>query len=322
MVAESDEPLRIIGGATKRLLGQVCQGTDLTTSGINGVVTYEPSALTLIVRAGTKLSEIEQLLAENGQRLEFEPINYCRVLRSAGDATIGGVVACNLSGPRRIQVGACRDFMLGVRFVEGHGRLIKSGGRVMKNVTGLDLTKLMAGSYGTLGIVTEVALKVMPRPETVADVALHDLSDGEAIRALSTALGSPFAVSGAAHVPSRKLTLLRVEGTEASVTYRLAKLAQLLGPMGQAEIRLDASKVTAEWLDIRDVAEFANQSGNVWRISVRPSVGPALVEVLRRKLPGIAEIYDWGGGLIWLKVPETTRSQDLAIRREIGIGYS
>ncbi len=317
IVAATSEPLRIYGGATKRLLGQTCHGVELTTSGMSGVVTYEPSALTLIVKAGTKLAEIEQLLDENGQRLAFEPIDYCRLLGSLGEATIGGVVACNLSGPRRIQVGACRDFLLGVRFVAGHGKLIKSGGRVMKNVTGLDLTKLMAGSYGTLGVVTEVALKVMPRPETVADIVLHDLSDGDAIRALSQALGSPFGVSGAAHVPNRKLTPLRVEGTEASVKYRLAKLADLLAPMGKAEIRLDASKVSADWRDIRDAGEFAERSGNVWRISVRPSVGPELVEILRRQLPESTALYDWGGGMIWLLVPETQTAQDTVIRQGI-----
>jgi glycolate oxidase FAD binding subunit len=221
------------------------------------------------------------------------------LLGTAGTPTIGGVVAANVSGPRRVQVGACRDFLLGVRFVDGAGRIVKNGGRVMKNVTGYDLVKMMAGSYGTLGVLTEVALKVLPAPQMAATLRLVGLDDAQAVSALARALGSPFEVTGAAHLPG-KATLLRIEGFAASVAYRAERLTALLAPFGAVAVEDDPDAVAATWRDIRDVAAFHGREGDVWRLSVKPSDAPGIVA----GLSGVEALYDWGGGLLWLLAPE------------------
>src|SRR6056297_3701988 len=193
IVAKTSEPLRVIGGGT-RPIGVPVNAQPLTTSGLSGVELYEPGALTLVVKAGTPVAEVERTLAAEGQRLAFEPMDHRGLLATTGEPTIGGVFAANVSGPRRIQTGAARDFLLGVRFVDGTGQVIRNGGRVMKNVTGYDLVKLLAGSRGTLGVLTEVALKVLPRPEAQRTLVLHDLSDDDAIGCLAAGMASPFEV--------------------------------------------------------------------------------------------------------------------------------
>ncbi|MBL1438115.1 MAG: FAD-binding protein, partial [Rhodobacteraceae bacterium] len=214
MVARAKAPLEIIGGGTRQI-GRT-KGEPLHTSGLSGISLYEPEALTLVAQAGTPLAEIEALLAKNGQRLPFEPYDLRPLQGTTGTPTIGGVVATNASGPRRIQAGACRDSLIGVRFVDGLGRIIKNGGRVMKNVTGYDLVKLMAGSHGTLGVLTEVSFKLLPAPEATATVLVQE---GETTSAatMAKALASPYDVSGAAHAGG--VTALRVEGLEGSVSY-------------------------------------------------------------------------------------------------------
>src|SRR6056297_2647681 len=212
IVAKTSEPLRVIGGGT-RPIGVPVNAQPLTTSGLSGVELYEPGALTLVVKAGTPVAEVERTLAAEGQRLAFEPMDHRGLLATTGEPTIGGVFAANVSGPRRIQTGAARDFLLGVRFVDGSGQVIRNGGRVMKNVTGYDLVKLLAGSYGTLGILTEVALKVLPDTATTATLSIAGLDDETAIAALSRALGSPFEVTGAVHMPQAQgegRTLIRI----------------------------------------------------------------------------------------------------------------
>jgi glycolate oxidase FAD binding subunit len=299
-VAAAKGPLRILGGGT-RPVGRPVEGTPLTVAGLTGVELYEPGALTIVVRAGTPLSEIEALLAAENQRLPFEPMDHRALLGTEGEPTIGGVVAANVSGPRRIQAGACRDSLIGVRFVDGRGEVLKNGGRVMKNVTGYDLVKLMAGSYGTLGVLTEVAFKVLPATDRQATLILEGLSSHQAVEAMAVALGSPFEVSGAAHLPGEGATMLRLEGFAASVGYRLGRLADLMAPYGAARSEEDAGKVAGLWRDVRDVLPFADGPGDVWRISVKPTDGPDIAE-----RTGGEVFLDWGGGLIWARVPEGT----------------
>ncbi len=290
-------PLVIRGGGTRSI--GVTTGEVLSTAGLSGITLYEPGALTLVVRAGTPLAEVEAALSAEGQALAFEPMDYRALLGTQGAPTIGGVVAGNVSGPRRIAAGACRDFMLGVRFVDGMGRVLKNGGRVMKNVTGYDLTRLMTGSHGTLGVITEVSLKVLPAPRASLTLALEGLEDARAVAALSRALGSPFEVSGAAHVAAGAArTLIRLEGFEASVGYRADQLSRLLAEFGGWQRIEDGVEI---WQGIRELTALKG-GGNVWRISARPTDGP----VLAARVPGAEALYDWGGGLIWLRVPEGT----------------
>ena len=303
MIAAADGPLAIRGGGTR---GPALAGAVLSTRRLSGVELYEPGALTLVVRAGTPLAEVEAVLAEANQRLAFEPMDHRGLLGRAGTPTIGGVIAANVSGPRRIQAGAARDFLLGVRFVDGRGQVIRNGGRVMKNVTGYDLARLLAGSHGTLGVLSEVALKVLPRPETAAMLQVAGLEDARAVAALSAALTSPFEVTGAAHLPRGEdgapQTLVRIEGFAASVAYRVARLRDLLARFGPVTLEDDPEAVAARWRALRDVAPFHGQPGDVWRLSVKPTAAPAIAA----RLGALDLLYDWGGGLIWARLPEGT----------------
>ncbi|WP_370267627.1 FAD-binding protein [Nioella sp.] len=296
-VAGAEGPLRIVGGGT-RPVGRPVSGEVLSTRGLSGIELYEPGALTIVARAGTPLAEVEAALAAENQRLPFEPMDMRGLLGTRGEPTIGGVVAANAAGPRRIQAGACRDSLIGVRFVDGRGTVLKNGGRVMKNVTGYDLVKLLAGSYGTLGVVSEVSFKVLPGIETRACVLLNGLSNGDAVAAMAKALGSPYEVSGAAHTPAgidgHPVTMLRLEGFSDSVAYRAGKLKELLAAFGDISVETDPERVQAGWTWVRDVETFQGREGDVWRISVKPSDGPGIAA-----RAGGDVLFDWGGGLVW-----------------------
>ena len=222
------------------------------------------------------------------------------LLGTDGAPTIGGVVAANVSGPRRIAVGAARDFMLGLRYVDGRGTVVKNGGRGMKNVTGYDLVRLLTGSHGTLGVITEVSLKVLPRPETEATLVLPGQDIAGAVRAMSAALGSPFEVTGAAHVAGEGRSLLRLEGFESSVAYRMDRLRDLLRAGDEV---LGAEASAAAWTALRDVTSFAGTPGDVWRLSVTPADAPGIVA---RMGGDVSVQLDWGGGLIWALAPAGT----------------
>lgn len=299
MIGAASGPLAIRGGGT-RPIGQPGAGDALSVAGLTGVSLYEPGALTLVVKTGTPLAEVEAVLADEGQRLPFEPMDHRALLGTDGTPTIGGVVAANVSGPRRVQAGACRDSLIGVRYVDGMGAVIKNGGRVMKNVTGYDLVKLMAGSYGTLGVLTEVAFKVLPSPGATATIRATGFDEATAVRAMSAALGSPFEVNGASHHSDRHadqaVTILRIEGFSESVAYRANALCELLKQYGDWQV------TEADWSSVRDVAPFVGQPGDVWRLSVKPGDAPGLVA----KAAPLDALFDWGGGLVWLRVTEGT----------------
>ncbi|SFG97675.1 FAD-binding protein [Sulfitobacter dubius] len=298
-IRSAQAPLSLRGGNTRGMAGP---GADLSLAGLRGISLYEPGALTLVAQAGTPVSEIETTLAAEGQRLAFEPMDHRALMGCSGTPTIGGVFAANVSGPRRLAIGAARDFLLGVRFVDGQGNVIKNGGRVMKNVTGYDLVKLMAGSRGTLGALTEVSLKVLPTPETSATLVLSGLDDPAAIAAMAQAMRSPFEVTAAAHDPAQRRTYLRLEGFETSVTYRIGRLKDLLSATGAALESLAANPSATLWRDLRDVAAFHGAAGDIWRVHCRPTEAPALAA----KAGAEANLYDWAGGLIWLRMAPGT----------------
>lgn len=281
--------LAIIGGGTR---GPVCAGTVLSTAGLTGVTLYEPAAMTLVVRAGTLVSEIDAILAAEGQRLAFEPPDLRAVLDRKGQSTIGGVIAANAAGPRRLQVGAARDALLGVRFIDGRGDVISNGGRVMKNVTGYDLTKLMAGSFGRLGILTEVSLKVMPIPEQSATLfCILPNPVANPIPAMAAVLATPYEPSGLAWF--RGQLSLRVEGFAASVKDRMEKLAVILAQFGAVERGNDTAD---HWIGVRDVTALA-----AYPTLARVGIKPSLYSELQGVLPiGSEVMIDWGGGLIWV----------------------
>jgi glycolate oxidase FAD binding subunit len=291
------------GGGTR---GIAAGGQVLDLSGLTGIRLYEPGALTMVALAGTALADIEAELAANGQRLAFEPADWRGLLGTEGSPTIGGAVAANISGPRRVQAGAARDACLGLRFADGRGELLQNGGRVMKNVTGYDLVRLMAGSWGRLGAITEVSLKVQPAPASAATLLLPWEGAAHAVAAMSAALGSPYEVNGAAAHPSFGVAL-RLEGFDGSVRYRADRLAERLGPFGAARTDPDRDAVAAFWAGIRDVRPLQGVQGDIWRLSVRPSQAPGILQRL-----GGEAMLDWGGGLIWAVLPEGRDARALA----------
>ncbi|WP_375409807.1 FAD-binding protein [uncultured Methylobacterium sp.] len=299
------ERLRLVGGGTKAAIGRPAQDeATLSANGLTGITLYEPAEMVVAARAGTPLAAVQALLSERGQMLPFEPIDHRRLLGSTGEPSFGAVAAINNSGPRRINAGAARDSLIGVRFVNGRGEAIKSGGRVMKNVTGLDLVKLMAGSWGTLGLLTEVTFKVLPVQERVATLDFPALDDTRAIEALSAALGSPFELTAAAHLPAgiggaTARTLMRIEGFATAVEYRLGELRRLLKRFGSPDV-LEHDAGSALWADIRDAVPLAEPGDSaIWRISTSPSQGAAVTAAIAAARDA-RWFYDWGGGLIWL----------------------
>src|SRR5436190_17940856 len=326
----AEEPLELVAGGSKRGLGRPLQTPHtLDLSRLAGIRDYAPSELVLTAGAATPLAEIERVLAENGQMLAFEPPGWCGLL-GVGKAspTLGGVLACNLSGPRRIKSGAARDHFLGFRAVSGRAEVFKAGGKVVKNVTGYDLPKLMAGSYGTLAALEEVTVKVLPRPETVATVLFAGVAPAAASRLMAAALGSPHEVSGAAYLPpgtAMPLALpvhpgtvaLRVEGPAPSVGFRGDSPLREHRDSGASSILADSESI-ALWRAIAEVAPLAGLGERVvWRVSVAPARGAEIGAALARTLDAVWYL-DWGGGLLWLAVAEQGDGEAAAIRNAIG----
>jgi glycolate oxidase FAD binding subunit len=302
--AAEEATLEIVGGGTKRGWGRPLQASHvLDLSGLSGVISYEPAELVLTARAGTPMAEIEALLRESRQILAFEPPDMAKLFGSGNGATIGGVVACNLAGPRRIKAGAARDHFLGVSAVSGRGEAFKAGGKVVKNVTGYDLCKLLAGSFGTLAVLDEVTLKVLPAPLKARTVLIYGLDDARAGAVMAAALNSPFEVSGAAHLPAAIAARSAVSYVQTaggvSVAARCEGLRALLREFGAVE-ELHTMNSATLWREIRDVAPLLPDAGKViWRVSVAPSEGARVAAAVR--VARTAELfYDWGGGLLWI----------------------
>lgn len=324
-------PLTVRGQGSKEGLGRPIQaGYGLDLSGLSGVTLYEPEELVLSAGAGTPMTTLHEVLTAQGQALAFEPPDLGPLLGGEpGGGTLGGTVSCNLAGPRRVAAGAARDHFLGFHAVSGRGEAFKSGGRVVKNVTGYDLCKLMAGAFGTLAVMTDLTVKVLPAAEATRTVLLQDVRPDAGVRALIRGVQSAYDVSGAAYVPQSAAwtgrvgdvagagigaALLRLEGPPKSVVYRAEKLAGELRDLGAGEI-LDDEPGRALWTEVRDVAPFVDETGRaVWRLSVAPAEGAATAARLEAEIPEARWYLDWGGGLIWASVPQGAEAHHAAVR--------
>ena len=339
-----EHPLEVLAGGSKQTLGRPVQSAaTVSLAAFDGIVDYQPSELVLTAQAATPLATIEAALEAERQMLAFEPADYGTLLRAPGGAdlratggatlsapggaTLGGALACNLSGPRRIKAGAARDHFLGMHAVSGRGERFKAGGRVVKNVTGYDVCKLLAGSYGTLALMHEVTVKVLPAPERTRTVLVFGLEPAAALDALGAALGSAHEVSGAAHMPAEiaarsavsyvsgagaAVSAVRVEGFPASVEARCEALRALLGRFGAVE-ELHSKNSATLWREIRDVRAFADDGRPLWRLSVPPASGAAAAARVAEEAD-VRALFDWGGGLLWLAVDGAPDAGEVAVR--------
>lgn len=334
----AEQPLEIVGHGSKRAIGlPMATNAVLDLSALNAVTSYEPNELIVTVQAGAPMADLLSLIDSKNQQFAFDPMDTSVLLGTPrGAGTVGGMIGAGLAGPRRIKAGGVRDHLLGANAVSGFGDSFKTGGKVVKNVTGYDLCKLLAGSWGTLSVMTEVTLKVMPKAETERTLVLRGLDDAAANRAMTAALGSPYDVSGVAHLPlsvfrdtggglaglgssQQAVTLIRLEGIGASVPHRAGSVSKALASFGTAEMIEDDASATV-WASLRDVAPFA-ASGSlgawpVWRIVCPPASGGAFGQALARETGGDV-IYDWGGGLIWAALPPAADAHAALLRQRL-----
>lgn len=311
--AAERQPLEIVAGGTKRALGRPVRADHvIDVSGLRGIVDHDAAELVLTARPGTPMADIAASLDKHGQMLAWEPPDWRALVGATGEPTLGGVIACNLSGPRRVRAGAARDHLLGFAAVNGRGEPWKAGGKVVKNVTGYDMCKLQAGAFGTLSVLTELSVRVLPRPETEATVVLTRRTDADALSAMAAALNSPHEVSAAAHLPDGR-TALRLEGPRPSVAFRADTLATELG----ATDRLDGPESARVWRDIGEVAPLLDRAGAaVWRVCPTPSAAASIVASVRAACPSARALIDWGGGLVWLAIDEH-EPQEPAVRAAV-----
>lgn len=331
--ASQSLPLEVCGNRTKHAIGKPVEaGARISTSSMTGVTLYEPAEMVISARSGTPVDEIEALLSEHGQEFAFEPCRLDNLLSGGmgGSATIGGIVATNASGSRRILRGAARDHVLGMRAVNGRGEIVKAGGRVKKNVTGYDLPRGLCGSWGTLAVLSEVTLKAVPKAEDARTLVLLGLPDEAAVSVMCHAMGTPYEVSGAVHLHEpfvgrfpnadisgigQPLTALRIENFAGSVEYRTAQLYDRLKPYG-AVYELDATRSRAFWHEVRTLSFVCNSDWPLWRISTAPHQAAKLMRSLRTQIDCRA-VYDWSGGLMWVEVAPSTDASATVLRRLI-----
>jgi len=335
--SSEEKSLNVQGHGSKSSLGRVepCDHT-LDLSALNSILDYSPSELVLTAEAATPLVDIERALDEKGQELSFEPPDFGPLLgRAPNEGTVGGVIACNLAGSRRIKAGSARDHFLGFHAVSGRCEEFKSGGKVVKNVTGFDLSKLMAGSYGTLAVMTDVTLKVLPKPEKIRTVLVRWSTDGiydhGGVRSMVDALGTSHEVSGAAFIPAKvtefsnvdyiktaggSISAIRVEGPGPSVMHRAEELKKQLGIYGAVEELHTTNSVTF-WKEVRDVSFLSvNQHRAIWRLSVPPANGSRVALSILEGHPGEV-IYDWSGGLVWLALEDKDNASEAKVRAAV-----
>lgn len=333
--------VELVGYGTKRAVGRpVNASAAITTSGIYGIAMYEPTELVMSARTGTPLSQIEVELAARGQMLAFEPIDLGPALGTyAGSQSIGSVFACNLSGPRRMLAGAARDHLIGVRGINGRAEKFQSGGRVMKNVTGIDVGRGLTGSWGTLAAMTEVTFKVQPIPEDTVTLVYGGLTDELAVELMCAGMTSPYEVSGTVHMTAnvaarllhdglgnagKSLTAIRIENFPRSVAYRKEKMKERLKVYGPP-LELDQDESLKFWGEMRRLSclSYSPQT-YLWRISTSPKTAPKLINTIKRNMDNVETLYDWSGGLVWLEIPASADAGAADIRRALAThgGYA
>ncbi|RED49722.1 glycolate oxidase subunit GlcE [Aestuariispira insulae] len=325
-------PVNLQGRGSKRLIGNPDRSaTTLDLSAFTGISLYEPEELVMSAGAATPMAEINKALDQAHQMLAYDPPNFASLLGLADkeSGSLGGMIATNLAGPRRIKAGSARDHFLGFQAVSGRGEAFKSGGRVVKNVTGYDLSKLMAGSWGTLGAMHQVTVKTLPRPEKSRTVLVQGVDADEARTIMSAALNSPNEVSAACWLPkslaersdvdifrhlNNSCVALRVEGPGPSVQYRCKILRDRFKSEGKIE-ELHTSNSARFWREIRDVSPFAAKIDDrvIWKISVAPTAGPAILSQLSN-LKNAEGFLDWAGGLVWLAVDAPKMGAESLVR--------
>jgi glycolate oxidase FAD binding subunit len=328
--AAENIPLRIQAGGSKNAFGHPVEGSTLDLSHLSGVLDYEPAELFISARAATPLQNILDTLEAHGQMLAFEPPDWRALLHTENQPTIGGTVACNLAGPRRVRAGAARDHFLGFSAIDGRGDLWKAGGKVVKNVTGYDMCKLQAGAFGTLSILLDCTMRLLPKPETSRTVLYVGLSDTHAVQIMASALNSPHEVSAAAHLPApassrsasaagfppgASVTALRLEGPLPSVAYRADTIATLHRPA----LQLEEAESLRIWTEIASVQKLLSGTGTiVWRVCTAPTAAPGVLHQVREKLDGANGFFDWGGGLLWIEIdPSVTDTGESVIRQSV-----
>ena len=321
----------VAGAGTKNSYGRPAPAdARVVLSAFAGIVSYEPEEMVLVAGAATPLADIVATLAARRQMLAFEPPEWAPLWGArggeGGGGTIGGAIACNLSGSRRFKAGAARDHLLGLDAVSGAGEVFKAGGRVVKNVTGYDLAKLFAGSLGTLAVATRLVLRAVPLPERRLTLAFRDLGPDAALALLGRAASSPLEPSGLAFLPegiagASSLALVRLEGTAVSVAARARGIAAL----GPAPEQIDDPATVELWARIGDASFFAASDGDLWRVSLPPASGAAFAANVASRVPGARHVLDWAGGLVWLALPPAADASAGIVRgllRDHGGGHA
>jgi len=329
--AAENTPLEIRAGGSKQAFGRpVDAAHTLDLTHLAGILDYEPAELFISAKAATPLAQIREEIEAHGQMLAFEPPDWRTLLQAGGEPTLGGTVACNLAGPRRVRAGAARDHFLGFSAIDGRGDLWKAGGKVVKNVTGYDMCKLQAGAFGTLSVLLDCTLRLLPKPETSRSVIYFGLPDEEAVRVMAQALNSPHEVSAAAHLPApisarasaapdfpldKSVTVLRLEGPRPSVAYRV----EMLEAWHRPGLQLGEAESERLWLEIGSVQKFLGGTGSIlWRVCTSPSAAPSVLHNVRNQIDGAEGFYDWGGGLLWIEIdPSVTDAGESIVRQAI-----
>ena len=336
---KSNIPIELIGSGSKRKIGKTLQcAKTLNLSKLNGIIEYLPEELYIKVKAGTSIKAIEQELKKNNQQLVFEPIDFGYFLNGESDyGTAAGQVACNISGSRRFKVGSVRDHVLGFRGVNGRGEIIKSGGVVVKNVTGYDLSKLICGSYGTLVALTEITFKVLPLPEESKTLVINNQKIEKAVHFLDKSISSSNDISGAVFFPDKpiisgssmnientfklndlkqegSITAIRIEGSKNSIDHRIENLINELQITNLNIAILEVHQSEVFWNKVKALEFFSNSKNNIIRIVIPPSECVNLIYQFSNKFK---YYLDWGGALMWLEVFELSEEMFESIRRKV-----